>query len=56
VFIGDDETDEAGFLVARQLGGAGILVGPERPSAAVYRLDTVDLTLQWLETAGEALA
>jgi trehalose 6-phosphate phosphatase len=42
--------------MARQLGGAGILVGPQRPSAAAYRLDTVDLTLRWLDTAGEVLA
>ena len=56
VFIGDDETDEAGFAMARKLGGAGILVGPERPSAAIYRLATVDLTLQWLQAAGEVPA
>ena len=56
VFIGDDETDEAGFLMARRLGGAGILVGPLRPSAAIYRLDTVEDTLRWLETAGGVAA
>src|SRR6218665_1451905 len=27
LFLGDDMTDEAGFAVVRELGGAGILVG-----------------------------
>jgi len=53
VFIGDDDTDEAGFRRARQLGGAGVLVGPQRPTAAVYGLENVDETLKWLAAAGE---
>jgi trehalose 6-phosphate phosphatase len=56
VFIGDDETDEAGFLLAARLGGAGVLVGPERSTAAVFRLPTVGDTLAWLEAAGEAIS
>lgn len=56
VFIGDDETDEAGFRMARQLGGVGVLVGPLRPSSAIYRLDTVEDTLRWLELAGGVAA
>lgn len=54
IFIGDDQTDEAGFAAAARLGGAGILVGPERPSAARFRLDDVDATLDWLEQTPEA--
>lgn len=49
VFIGDDLTDEDGFRAARDLGGFGVLVGPQRPSDAVYRLDDVAATLAWLE-------
>jgi trehalose 6-phosphate phosphatase len=33
------------------LGGAGILVGPARPTAARYRLDGVEPALHWLEQA-----
>jgi trehalose 6-phosphate phosphatase len=51
IFIGDDETDEAGFLAAAALGGAGILVGPPRASAARYRLEGVAATLAWLDAA-----
>lgn len=51
LFMGDDHTDEPGFTAAQALGGAGILVGPERPTAARYRLDGVAATLSWLETA-----
>jgi trehalose 6-phosphate phosphatase len=51
VFIGDDITDEAGFVAAADLGGAGILVGPPRPTAARYRLAGVEAVLDWLEQA-----
>lgn len=51
VFIGDDATDEPAFAVAAELGGAGILVGPERDSAARFRLEGVAATLDWLEAA-----
>jgi len=53
VFVGDDDTDEAGFRRARQLGGAGVLVGPPRSTAAAYGLENVDTTLKWLAAAGE---
>lgn len=51
VFIGDDETDEAGFVMAAKLGGAGIVVGSRRPTAASYCLPDVGSTLEWLEAA-----
>jgi trehalose 6-phosphate phosphatase len=51
VFVGDDETDEAGFRVAAALGGCGILVGEPRETAALYGLASVDQTLAWLQDA-----
>jgi trehalose 6-phosphate phosphatase len=56
VFIGDDLTDEHGFEAARELGGAGVLVGPERSTAALYRLEDVGAVRSWLQSASEALA
>jgi trehalose 6-phosphate phosphatase len=47
-FIGDDDTDEAGFAAAERHGGAGILVGPERPTAARFRLPDVSAVAGWL--------
>ena len=51
VFVGDDITDETGFEAACALGGAGILVGPMRLTAAAYRLADPAATRRWL--AGE---
>lgn len=50
VVMGDDITDEAAFAAAAALGGVGILVGPERATAARYRLDDVGAARAWLET------
>jgi len=50
VFLGDDITDEAAFAAARALGGFGILIGPARPTEALYRLPSVGWALDWLET------
>lgn len=55
VFIGDDLTDEDGFASASALGGAGILVGPERETHALYRLDDVASVRGWLAEASEQL-
>ncbi|WP_371134039.1 trehalose-phosphatase [Brevundimonas sp.] len=49
VMLGDDLTDEAGFIAARALGGFGVLVGPPRPTAASYGLADVPAVLDWLE-------
>lgn len=49
VFIGDDITDEAAFAAAEELGGFGVLVGAERPSAARYLLNDVAEVEAWLE-------
>lgn len=51
VVVGDDLTDEHAFIAAAALGGHGILVGEPRPTAARFRLPTVDATLGWLGTA-----
>ena len=48
VFVGDDLTDEHAFEAASDLGGAGVLVGPLRRTAARYRLDSVPAVAQWL--------
>lgn len=51
VFAGDDVTDEAGLKVVADLGGVGVLVGPQRDTAAAYRLDDVAAVRGWLGTA-----
>lgn len=51
VFVGDDLTDEHAFRAAASRGGAGVLVGPMRDSAARYRLDGVAAVAAWLEEA-----
>jgi len=56
VMLGDDLTDEAGFEAAARLGGYGVLVGPERETAARYRLDDVEAVLTWLEAVAEVRA
>ena len=48
IFLGDDVTDEAGFERCSTLGGAGILVGPARSTAARYRLKDVATVRSWL--------
>ncbi len=51
VFVGDDLTDEDGFEAASALGGAGILVGPMRRTAASWRLSGVPQVFEWLSAA-----
>lgn len=48
VFMGDDLTDEHAFAAAASLGGAGVLVGAERETAARYRLPSVAAVAAWL--------
>jgi trehalose 6-phosphate phosphatase len=54
--FGDDLTDEAGFRAAAQLGGAGVLVGEPRETAAAYALAHVAAVRRWLGQAAERLA
>lgn len=49
VFVGDDLTDEHAFAAVAELGGAGVLVGAERDTAACYRLSSVAAVAEWLE-------
>lgn len=51
LFIGDDLTDEKGFEAVRALGGAGILVGEGRASAAEFGLPDVASVRAWLADA-----
>jgi trehalose 6-phosphate phosphatase len=55
VFVGDDLTDEHAFKAAAAMGGAGILVGPPRATAAAWRLAGVPEVALWLDRALEAL-
>jgi trehalose 6-phosphate phosphatase len=48
IFIGDDLTDEAGFVAAQALGGAGVLVGASRATAAKGRLANADAVRRWV--------
>ena len=48
IFIGDDETDENGFAVCRELGGFGIAVGPRETEHAEFHLDTPAAVHHWL--------
>jgi trehalose 6-phosphate phosphatase len=48
IFIGDDLTDEDGFRAARKLGGFGVIVGPRRPTDALYALADVAAAQAWL--------
>jgi trehalose 6-phosphate phosphatase len=47
-FVGDDLTDEDAFAAAAELGGAGVLVGPARKTAAKWRLGGVAAVAGWL--------
>lgn len=52
IFVGDDDTDEAAFGVAADLGGFGIRVGPGAvSSAAQFGLPDVAAVQQWLASA-----
>ncbi|OQW48384.1 MAG: trehalose-phosphatase [Proteobacteria bacterium SG_bin6] len=51
VFMGDDETDEPAHAAARALGGAGVLVGPPRATAARFGLADVPAVHRWLAAA-----
>jgi trehalose 6-phosphate phosphatase len=48
VFVGDDLTDEDGFVAASALGGFGVLVGDRTATAAAYRLTDTAAVYAWL--------
>jgi trehalose 6-phosphate phosphatase len=47
VFVGDDRTDEDGFVAVAALGGYGVKVGPG-DTAARYRCPTIESVHIWL--------
>lgn len=49
IFIGDDVTDEDGFIAATELGGFGIAVGERISNNARYHLETVQDVHKWLK-------
>lgn len=53
IYIGDDLTDEDAFAAVAEAGGDGVLVGPERETAATWRLENVAQVLAWLGAALE---
>jgi trehalose 6-phosphate phosphatase len=56
LFFGDDVTDEDGFAVAAAMGGAGVLIGELRTTAALYRLPDVSALRDWMATTMEGAA
>jgi trehalose 6-phosphate phosphatase len=48
VFIGDDVTDEDGFVVVQELGGTAVIVGDRRPTLATHQLASVAAVLDLL--------
>lgn len=51
IFVGDDITDEDAFARVLDYSGGGILVGPERHTAALWRLPRVADVHAWLQAA-----
>lgn len=53
LFFGDDLTDESAFEAAASFGGAGILVGEPRETAAIYGLPDVTAVREWLSRVAQ---
>jgi trehalose 6-phosphate phosphatase len=52
VFLGDDLTDEHGFVTVNRRGGLSIRVGPPAETAAAWTLPSVAAVQQWLADPG----
>ena len=50
MFVGDDTTDEAGFIAVNEMGGVSVRVGTLDGSAAQYSLPDVVSVHAWLQT------
>jgi trehalose 6-phosphate phosphatase len=55
IFIGDDVTDEEGFVGVSALNGFGILVGEPRDTAAQYILERVEAVRHYLSACAARL-
>ena len=51
IFVGDDLTDEHGFIAAAEIGGFGVLVGGDRETTALAGLADVAAVRAWLQTS-----
>jgi trehalose 6-phosphate phosphatase len=51
IFIGDDVTDEAGFVLANNRHGLSVRVGTNHSSAATQQLENVAAVNAWLDQA-----
>ncbi|MDH4045394.1 MAG: trehalose-phosphatase [Gemmatimonadota bacterium] len=56
VFVGDDWTDEDGFVAVNALQGISVAVAVERETQARYRLDGVAAVHDWLDRSAAALS
>lgn len=52
VYVGDDTTDEDGFRAANAMGGVSVLVGPNRPTEARFRIASPAALRAYLKQAG----
>jgi trehalose 6-phosphate phosphatase len=50
LFLGDDTTDEDGFVEVNRRGGVSVRVGPPAATVARYGLASVSAALEWLES------
>jgi trehalose 6-phosphate phosphatase len=50
VFVGDDVTDEDGFVAVNRMDGISVRVGENEGSAAAFTLDSVAAVRRWLES------
>ncbi len=55
IFLGDDVTDEDGFVIVNDLGGHSIRVGGKAKTAARFRLPNVAAVIEWLEWLADDL-
>jgi len=56
IFIGDDVTDEDGFIAVNRRGGVSIQVGTRLPTEATSRIASVTDLHRWLARVAESLA
>ena len=53
VFVGDDVTDEDGFVAVNRMDGISVRVGENKSSAAAFTLGSVAAVRHWLESIME---